>query len=389
MSPATVPSSTILHLVQKYLEQNGFESTSKSLRKELRSKKLSPSPVELDGQQEVSLDDVVQQWRKRGSKGGNDSSGLSSDGSESSDSASESESDTSVSAGLSSASSSGSTSNSEVSSVSESDVNATEKKAKDSRRRTKRSSPSSSSSSESDADDESETSSSSTKIKLQPKKQSLPPYAQGKLHTLPANTSQKRKRSPTPSESSSSGSDEDSEVSLPATKRTKTEVIVSDSDSTDTSSENDSDQEPSSDSSDAESEVSVEMTTAATTNQARNVDSDSAGGSTSSATVVGDKIPSSETVLGDDARATPRASVPQKRHIGAQPTPLAALSAKATPDSHISNAYQSYHYADRAYKDLSVTRGKGFTKEKNKKKRGSYRGGTIDISGGKAFKFED
>lgn len=50
----------------------------------------------------------------------------------------------------------------------------------------------------------------------------------------------------------------------------------------------------------------------------------------------------------------------------------------------------SYAYADRAWKDLSVTRGKGFTKEKNKKKRGSYRGGPIDIAAGTtSFKFED
>ena len=37
-----------------------------------------------------------------------------------------------------------------------------------------------------------------------------------------------------------------------------------------------------------------------------------------------------------------------------------------------SNEYQSYEYADRAFQDLSVTRGKGFTKEKNKKKRGEF-----------------
>ena len=36
-----------------------------------------------------------------------------------------------------------------------------------------------------------------------------------------------------------------------------------------------------------------------------------------------------------------------------------------------SNSYVPYDYADRAYKDLSVTRGKDFTKEKNKKKRGT------------------
>ena len=38
---------------------------------------------------------------------------------------------------------------------------------------------------------------------------------------------------------------------------------------------------------------------------------------------------------------------------------------------------------------MIVTKGKGFTKEKNKGKRGSYRGGMIDTSGGKGIKFED
>ncbi len=78
-----------------------------------------------------------------------------------------------------------------------------------------------------------------------------------------------------------------------------------------------------------------------------------------------------------------------RKHKGAKPTPLAELSKSADAEAHPSNKYQSYTYADKAYKDLSVTRGKGFTKEKNKKKRGSYRGGPIDTSGGKSYKFED
>jgi hypothetical protein len=77
----------------------------------------------------------------------------------------------------------------------------------------------------------------------------------------------------------------------------------------------------------------------------------------------------------------------RKKHTGARPTPLAVLS--ELPHDHPSNNYIPYAYAEKAWKDLSVTRGKGFTKEKNKKKRGSYRGGPIDISGGKSFKFED
>jgi len=40
----------------------------------------------------------------------------------------------------------------------------------------------------------------------------------------------------------------------------------------------------------------------------------------------------------------------------------------------------------RAHADLIVVKGKNFTKEKNKKKRGSYRGGTID-QGSHSIKF--
>ena len=53
-----------------------------------------------------------------------------------------------------------------------------------------------------------------------------------------------------------------------------------------------------------------------------------------------------------------------------------------------SNAYIPYDYANRAHDDLIVTRGRQFTKEKNKKKRGSYRGGTIDVQGKKGIKFD-
>ena len=37
-------------------------------------------------------------------------------------------------------------------------------------------------------------------------------------------------------------------------------------------------------------------------------------------------------------------------------------------------------YGAQANRDLLVTRGDGFRKEKNKKKRGSYRGGEITVS---------
>lgn len=53
-----------------------------------------------------------------------------------------------------------------------------------------------------------------------------------------------------------------------------------------------------------------------------------------------------------------------------------------------SNAYVPYDYAEQAHRDLIVTKGKGFTKEKNKKKRGSYRGGLIDTTP-RGIKFDD
>jgi SRP40, C-terminal domain len=58
-------------------------------------------------------------------------------------------------------------------------------------------------------------------------------------------------------------------------------------------------------------------------------------------------------------------------------------------DRLASNAYVPYDYAQKAHEDLIVTKGRGFTKEKNKKKRGSYRGGYIDVDGKKGIKFDD
>ena len=73
-----------------------------------------------------------------------------------------------------------------------------------------------------------------------------------------------------------------------------------------------------------------------------------------------------------------------------QSTPFQRVPKDTQVDPKLaSNAYISYDYADRAHKDLSVTRGKDFTKEKNKKKRGSYRGGAIDVDSRKGVKFDD
>lgn len=46
-------------------------------------------------------------------------------------------------------------------------------------------------------------------------------------------------------------------------------------------------------------------------------------------------------------------------------------------------------WGEKANQDLIVTRGKGFRHEKTKKKRGSYRGGTIDSTGVHSVLFDD
>lgn len=110
---------------------------------------------------------------------------------------------------------------------------------------------------------------------------------------------------------------------------------------------------------------------------------------------------SSDSLASVDQQATTTLTSTKRKH-SSSPTPKASKFPKKqnTPFQRVpkdtrvdpkmaSNAYRSYDYAERAHQDLSVTKGKGFTKEKNKKKRGSYRGGAIDVSGGKGIKFED
>jgi len=45
------------------------------------------------------------------------------------------------------------------------------------------------------------------------------------------------------------------------------------------------------------------------------------------------------------------------------------------------------NYGAKAHRDLIVTKGEGFRKEKQKKKRGSYKGGQIDFQT-RSFKFD-
>jgi hypothetical protein len=71
-------------------------------------------------------------------------------------------------------------------------------------------------------------------------------------------------------------------------------------------------------------------------------------------------------------------------------TPFSRVNRNIQVDPRFaSNAFQGHDWGRKAHEDLAVTRGKGFTKEKNKKKRGSYRGGRIDTNAVGGIKFED
>ncbi|ETI20194.1 hypothetical protein G647_08228 [Cladophialophora carrionii CBS 160.54] len=369
------PSSQVLSLVAAFLNEHGFESTYKALRKELKRKNHTADLEALESG--FSLEDIVKSWKEQETQG----STSDDDTPEESDaSSSESESDSSSDASDQS-SSSESTSESETDSESREEATKTKpSKVRRAKPKKREASPSSSSSSsDSDADDENEDG-----RKVKPARKNSPAVIQ-KIEPV---RSLKRKAA-----SSSSDSESSSSVDRSA-KRTKVangdERSSSDSGGSSASSEEETSSTADTSSAEEEPDDNEDDTPTQLQNLAKkSAPAAVAPSDSSSNTVMGDVVERSEE---DSHLAHGRGgkqSVARKTHVGARPTPLAQLSAQSTASDHISNAYKSYEYADRAYNDLSVTRGKGFTKEKNKKKRGSYRGGAIDISGGKSFKFED
>lgn len=75
------------------------------------------------------------------------------------------------------------------------------------------------------------------------------------------------------------------------------------------------------------------------------------------------------------------------RKVAAQPE-FDNVNGYTGPGGGGGGASEREDYGSKAHRDLIVTKGKGFTKEKNKKKRGSYRGGAIDTGGGGGIKFD-
>ena len=390
----------VLSLISAFLAEHRLNTTNRALVKELKRKGFPDIP-ELS-ENAVGLHSIVKSWQDQEAQASTsgDDSPEESDGA-TSDSGSDTSSATTNEANQGGADRKDA---SESGSESESEEEITKAKPTKWKRvkvieREASLTATSSSSSDSDADDEDENIS---KAQI-PRKNSTPVKKQAEPRRNLKRKAESNSPKTSPSESESPEDDR------PA-KRKKLTVGNAESSSEDSSSESraqleaksaseesesadisSSEEEDSSDTSSDEEEEEeskpvqpksvVKMVSTATEDP-----SDS-----SSNTVMGDVVEREEiSAKAEEPRSAKKMQgVTQKKHVGARPTPLAQLSAHATADNHISNAYRSYDYAERAYNDLSVTRGKGFTKEKNKKKRGSYRGGAIDISGGKGFKFDD
>ena len=417
------PPPELLTLVGIFLTDFGFNSTSRLFTNERNARKVLNGWEDPIGEKiekgTPTLEQIYREWYREWKikKIATDETSSSESGSDSSSSDSES----GVATQLNGADSSDEDSEASSDGLAGSDVEMKDiPKAKARKgKAVKKSSESSSgsSTSDSDADDEDE--------KKQPKaKKSTTDAKAAKVKpTVAAMVNKLKRKAQSSDDESDSDSSESSEDEKPA-KKTKTSAPIttaaaslpngapsSSSDDSEESEESEEEQKP------AATNVKAKAVSESSSSESSDSDSSEEEVQPKKAVAIAPKIPkassdSSTTINGDVKKepissssettssatstsessdsgpATKTPAKKEKKHTGAKLTPLAELSAKGI-EGHVSNQYQSYDYADKAYQDLSVTRGKGFTKEKNKKKRGSYRGGTIDTSGGKGYKFED
>lgn len=272
-----------------------------------------------------------------------------------------------------------------------------------------------SSDSDSDSSDESSSSSSEsedddTDMDEAPK---VPSPAAGKQPlSLKRKAESSSDESSSDDDSSSSESDSDSSDDEPKAKKQKTvsappakkkKDVSSDSDSSsgdsdssssDSSSESSSDE--SSDDSDSDSEVPAKVAAKVALPESDSGSSssdDSSSDSDSDSSAPASKKKSLSKKDSSDSSATledpplpPQPTAAERKKIN---EPFSRIPKDIQVDPRFaSNAYIPMSYSQRAHEDLIVTKGKGFLKEKNKKKKGSFRGGAIDITEKKGVYFD-
>lgn len=407
-STGSAPPAHLVDLVENFLSDQGFEKAHREFKKHRAEKgwKSEADKKKKQKKEHHSLVSVFQTWETFSSKDSTPAAikeeivkvtnVSSSESDSSSDSSSDSDSDSDSSEDVDMA-----------------DAPAVEQE--DDSSSSSSSSSSSDSDSDSDSDDESE-------------KVAAPAPAAGTSNI------RKRKAASESSNSSSSESDSDSssEDEKPKAKKVKTVKAAassSDSDSSSSDSESDSssdDEAPataakdsaasgsssdSSSDSDSDSSSDSEDEVAAKVPLPDSDDSSSSDSDSDSEDVKTKKEPNDKSNgTGSDTSATLDKTSPEYAPLPPNPDPttfkqnnrgknggnrpqnepFSRIKKDVYVDPNLtSNAYIEDGYGQRAHEDLIVTRGKGFTKEKNKKKRGAYRGGPLDINRSQSFKFDD
>ena len=72
-----------------------------------------------------------------------------------------------------------------------------------------------------------------------------------------------------------------------------------------------------------------------------------------------------------------------------QNEPFSRIKKTVQVDSRFHGEWVQNDYDQQIYNDLAVVKGNGFTKQKNKMKRGSFRAGAIDMNQRAGVRFED
>lgn len=91
-----------------------------------------------------------------------------------------------------------------------------------------------------------------------------------------------------------------------------------------------------------------------------------------------------EVTEDDSSKAVKKPNAPFQR---VQKETVEFMDERLKDNTYMNNIGDKSDYGYKAHLDLIVTKGKGFRTEKNKKKRGSYRGGSINVSDSKSIKF--
>ncbi|KAI5865969.1 hypothetical protein GGS23DRAFT_362713 [Durotheca rogersii] len=409
---SSAPPTQLMDLVESFLSDQGFDNAHREFQKHRARKGWKEQDHEKDknkGKTHHSLVSVFQTWKTFASQGStpvsatddpmakitkiSSSSSDSSESDSSEDSSSESESDSdaddvAMDDAPAADGSSEESSSSESSSDSESDEGK-KPRARPATNSLKRKA-------QSDSDDASSESSSEEDMSDSSSEDERPQAKKAKIKSVSDEGSSSSEASDSSSSDDESSSDEDEAEDKSDTKSDDSSSgSESDSDSSESGSESKAESKvdlkvaaqvplpESSSSSDLESEyerprISVNA------NVARRAESD-----TTSATL--DKTSPDNTLppLPPDP-LTFKANNRGKNGVKGQNQPFSRIPKDVVVDPRLSsNAYVAHGYGEKAHQDLVVTKGKGFTKEKNKKKRGSYKGGPLDINQTRSIKFDD